>query len=304
MVNASAAVFGDIGMPIFAVREEDIQDLTDVYRVHISNGRLPDHRHNEIVLSQALALNRGVTVGGAVGQPVYDRDGIPTEMVVVGILEPDRAQSNSERPRAFAYAPLWIGFAPYEYVEAHEQYAALPTYFLVVPLPGREVEMEAWLEEAVNSPQVAVETFGTTYRFARQIERDLYLFIAVAQVILAVAAGAALAVLQYIGLTQRREEFGVLHATGHSRSRLVWHTVCESAIVVSVAWITGAALCAAGMLYFQTNVYAPIGLSLNLYNPWPWLFTLPIPVAVVAASAGTVGWALSRLDPVAVIERR
>ena len=164
--------------------------------------------------------------------------------------------------------------------------------------------MEAWLEEAVNSPQVAVETFGATYRFARQIERDLYLFIAVAQVILAAAAGAALAVLQYIGLTQRREEFGVLHATGHSRSRLVWRAVYESAIVVSVAWMTGAALCAAGMLYFQTNVYAPIGLSLNLYNPWPWLFTLPIPVAVVGTSAATIAWTLSRLDPVAAIERR
>jgi hypothetical protein len=58
------------------------------------------------------------------------------------------------------------------------------------------------------------------------------------------------------------------------------------------------------MLYFQAQVYTPIGLSLNLYNPWPWLFTLPIPVAVVAASVGTVAWTLSRLDPVAVIERR
>jgi predicted lysophospholipase L1 biosynthesis ABC-type transport system permease subunit len=164
--------------------------------------------------------------------------------------------------------------------------------------------MEAWLEEAVTSPQVAVETFGTMYRLGRQIERDMYLFIGVAQAILAAAAAAALAVLQYIGLTQRREEFGVLHATGHSRTRLVWRAVRESTVVVSAAWMTGGAICAAGMLHFQTNVYAPIGLSLNLYNPWPWLFTLPIPIAVIAASAGTVGWALSRLDPVAVIERR
>ena len=164
--------------------------------------------------------------------------------------------------------------------------------------------MEIWLEEAIKSPHVAVETFGTMYRFARKIERDMYLFIAVAQVILAGAAAAALAVLQYIGLTQRRDEFGILHAMGHSRSRLVWRALRESTSVVSAAWITGAAVCVASMLYFQTKVYAPIGLSLNLYNLWPWLFTLPIPVAVVAASVGTVAWTLSRLDPVAVIERR
>jgi hypothetical protein len=45
-------------------------------------------------------------------------------------------------------------------------------------------------------------------------------------------------------------------------------------------------------------------MSLDLANVTPWLFTLPIPVAVVAASAGTIAWALKRLDPVAVIERR
>ncbi|MCP4544650.1 MAG: hypothetical protein GY832_46710 [Chloroflexi bacterium] len=304
MVNASSAIFGDISMPIFAVREGDMQILMDVYGVHLGEGNLPDHRRNEIVLSHALAQNRSLNVGDAVGQPVYDRDGIPTEMVVTGILEPDHAPSRAERKRAYAYAPQWIGFATHDYVAAHEQYAALPTYFLVVPSPGRAVEMETWLEQTIKSSQVAVETFDATYQFARKIERDMYLFIAVAQIILAGAAAAALAVLQYIGLTQRRGEFGILHAMGYSRPRLVWRILRESASVVSAAWIVGAAVCVASLLYFQANVYAPMGLSINLYNLWPWLFTLPIPAAVVAASAGTVAWTLSRLDPVAVIERR
>jgi hypothetical protein len=54
----------------------------------------------------------------------------------------------------------------------------------------------------------------------------------------------------------------------------------------------------------QAIVYAPKGLGLDIFNPIPWLFTLPIPVAVVGASAGTIAWMLSRLDPVSVIERR
>jgi hypothetical protein len=45
-------------------------------------------------------------------------------------------------------------------------------------------------------------------------------------------------------------------------------------------------------------------MSLDMANIAPWLFTLPIPMAVIAASAGTIAWALSRLDPVAIIERR
>jgi hypothetical protein len=54
----------------------------------------------------------------------------------------------------------------------------------------------------------------------------------------------------------------------------------------------------------QIFVYAPKGLGLNLFNPIPWLFTLPIPLAVVVASTGTVARMLSRLDPVSIVEGR
>jgi hypothetical protein len=58
------------------------------------------------------------------------------------------------------------------------------------------------------------------------------------------------------------------------------------------------------LLLAQANIYAPKGLGMDFLNLAPWLFTLPIPLAVVAASAGTIAWMLSRLDPVSIIERR
>jgi putative ABC transport system permease protein len=301
----ASAGWGEIGVSMYAMREDDMRMLMDVYGMHVGDGRLPHSRSNEIVLSQAVALNRGLRVGDKVGQPVYERDGIPTEMVVVGILEPDRSQSRSEQAkRPFSYAPQWLGFASYEYMEGHERYAAVPTHFLAVPVAGREAELEAWLEEKVDSPQVEVKTFNTSYQFARDAERNFFLFYAVAETIVAAAAAVALAVLNYIYFAQRREEFGTLHAVGYSRAWLVLRALRESVSVVSVAWVIGAALCAAGLLYVQANIYAPKGISINLYNPWPWLFTLPIPLAVVAASVGTLVWILSRLDPISIIERR
>jgi hypothetical protein len=66
----------------------------------------------------------------------------------------------------------------------------------------------------------------------------------------------------------------------------------------------GAALCMVGLICAQASVYGPRGLSLDFFNPAPWLFTLPIPLAVVAASAGTIGRMLSRLDPVSIIGGR
>jgi hypothetical protein len=45
-------------------------------------------------------------------------------------------------------------------------------------------------------------------------------------------------------------------------------------------------------------------MTLNIFNPAPWAFTLPLPLAVVVVGVGLVGWMLRKLDPVAVIEMR
>jgi ABC-type antimicrobial peptide transport system permease subunit len=114
----------------------------------------------------------------------------------------------------------------------------------------------------------------------------------------------ALTVLNYVFFTQRRGEFGILHAVGRSRSWLVLRTTRETLGVVVLAWLIGAALCLVSLLYGQANIYAPAGLSLDLANLTPWLFTLPIPMAVVAASTGTISRMLRKLDPVSIVERR
>jgi ABC-type antimicrobial peptide transport system permease subunit len=132
----------------------------------------------------------------------------------------------------------------------------------------------------------------------------MLLLFAIVEGVIALVAAFALAVLSYTFFAQRREEFGILHAMGHSRHWLVVRTVGEAVSVVAVAWLLGAAACVAGLAYMQTNVYAPKGLTLDLFSPAPWLFTLPMPLAVVAVSGGLVAWMLARLDPVSIIERR
>jgi ABC-type antimicrobial peptide transport system permease subunit len=175
---------------------------------------------------------------------------------------------------------------------------------LVIPVKGREVEAETWLEENIDSPQVTVETFGSVYRSSRNDTRNMMLLLAIIESIVGAVMALALAVLNNIFVSQRKEEFGTLHAVGHSRAALITRTLRESIGIAGMAWLVGAACCLAFLLSVHTLVYVPKGISLDLANPTPWLFTLPIPVAVVAASAGTIAWALSRLDPVAVIERR
>ena len=122
--------------------------------------------------------------------------------------------------------------------------------------------------------------------------------------IIALVAALALAGLNYVFVSQRQAEFGVLNALGLNRLHLVWRVVRESLFTTGAAWLIGLLGCSAIMAYLQYGLYVPRGLRIDFFNPTPWLFTLPVPVAVLAVSAGAVAWALWRLDPVAVIERR
>ena len=54
----------------------------------------------------------------------------------------------------------------------------------------------------------------------------------------------------------------------------------------------------------QALLYAPRGLSLDLANLTPWLFTAPLPLSIVLASAVSIARMLGKLDPVTIIERR
>ncbi|MBN1815653.1 MAG: hypothetical protein JXA14_27715, partial [Anaerolineae bacterium] len=99
-------------------------------------------------------------------------------------------------------------------------------------------------------------------------------------------------------------ELGVLNALGFSRLQLVGRIVRETLFTTGAAWLVAVLGCAVILLGLQYGFYIPSGLTLNLFNLTPWFYTLPVPVAVLAVSAGAVGWALARLDPVAIIERR
>jgi ABC-type lipoprotein release transport system permease subunit len=283
---------------IHAVSQEDMQFLMDLYGMRLEAGRLPRPRANEIAVSRPVAMNRNLHVGDRVGRPVHEDDrSIPTEMVVTGILSsPARYPRNNSQ---------WLmGFASYEYLSSHERYSSYPVRFLVVPTEGHKDELDSWLEESVASDQTSVQTYETRLREHRQMMVWILLLCGVVESIIAVVAAVALAILSYIFFVQRQEEFGVLHAMGYRRRWLVLRTVKQTIFTIAVAWLIGAAVCMGGLIYAQVGVYAPIGLTLDLLNPSPWLFTLPIPLAVVVGSAGTIAWMLSGLDPVSIVERR
>jgi putative ABC transport system permease protein/lipoprotein-releasing system permease protein len=130
------------------------------------------------------------------------------------------------------------------------------------------------------------------------------LAMALLESVIAAVAALGMVILNHIFAAQRQPEFGLLYALGYSRWQLVRRVAAETAVATGAALGLSAVLTLIGMLVLRAAVFGPRGLTFELLNLTPWLYTLPIPITTLAATAGTTARTLSRLDPVSIIERR
>jgi len=290
---------GDANASPYGVSAEDMAYLVALYGLELKEGHLPRPRTNEMVVSEAVAQNRDLQIGDVVGDPDHPAypgaPGTLAEFVISGIFaRPTGPEEN------------WLAFVSLEFMASHEAFN-IPddvTRLIVVPKAGQKAALDDWLENELASDEAWVLTYRQQAARAQEKTRSLMLTMALLEGVVALVAAIALAVLNYISISQRQSEFGLLHALGYGRLQLVWRTVRETAFTTGVAWGFSAFLCLVGLLYLQFGVFASLGLRLNLFNPTPWAFTLPIPAAVLAVTTGTIARTLSKLDPVSIVERR
>ena len=278
---------------VYGVSEADLAVLVELYGMQVQQGRMLRPHSNELLISAAVAANRGLRVGDVIGgktdadAPITDY--MPVEMVVVGILSPDRP---------------WIGFASYEYLQSHELTATRNPSLLVVPREGQKQVLDNWLEEELDPTQARAITYAIKEREYKELMTTVMLIFALLEYMIAAVAAIALATLNHIFFAQRKQEFGILNAIGRGRRWLVLRTMKETGSMLGIAWVVGAVVCGTGLLAAQNFVYGPRSLTMDLFNPTPWLLTTSLPLTVILISTGTIAWMLSRLDPVSIIERR
>lgn len=284
-------------IPLYGVPEGDMALLIEKFDVHLLEGHLPRPRSNDLVISEAIAKNRGLALGDKVGgadgaesKPLISGgDYLPVGMVVSGILGPNIP---------------WVGLASYEFLDSHELTQDRTKMALVVPVAGSEQTVSRWLVDNVASTQTGVDIYDAQAADYQEFAIGISIAFAVVESLIALVAAVALATLNYIFFSQRWEEFGILHAIGRSRLWLIGRAFRETSSTVLMAWLIGAAICILGLVLTQNFIYTPLGLKADFSNILPWLFTLPIPIAVVLVSTATIGRMLNKLDPVAIVERR
>jgi ABC-type lipoprotein release transport system permease subunit len=283
----------------FAVYTQDMAYLIDLYGLELKSGRLPRSGTNEMVIPESLAQNRDLEIGDVIGdpnRPVYPgAPSLPSEFIISGIFMGNDSAGNENS---------W-GFISLEYLEQNEIFP-LPDVLplIVVPKTGQKDVLDEWMESEWTGSDASVITYQQEVtRIRQKVQQDM-ISIALLEAILAVIAAIGLAVLNYIFTSQRQSEFGVLYALGHSRRWLVGRVLGETSFTVVFSW--GLSIVAA-MIFFlalRYGIYEPRGLTFDVLNITPWLYTLPIPIAVLLVTAGSTAWTFSKLDPISIIEHR
>jgi len=299
MLKVTIPPFASAEASPFGVYAEDMAYLVEMYDLKLKEGRLPRPGTNEMVIPEALAQNRNLEVGDVIGDP--ERPAYPgapslrNQFVVSGIFAQPKAPEDG----------IGWGFVSLEFLESQEasDVPDLPPLILV-PKAGQKDALDDWLKHELAGADASVLTWRQQVsRIQDKAWQDM-LSIAVLEGVIAAVAAIGLAVLNYIFISQRQAEFGVLHALGYDRRQLVRRVLGETAFTTGIAWVLSALIGLIGMLVLRFALFAPLGLTFDPFNLTPWLYTLPIPVAVLAVTTGTTARTLSKLDAVSIIERR
>jgi ABC-type antimicrobial peptide transport system permease subunit len=175
---------------------------------------------------------------------------------------------------------------------------------IVVPKEGQKESLEDWLHRELAGSDVSILTYHKEVSRIQQEARQNMTSIALLESIIAIVAALGIAVLNYIFTSQRQSEFGILYALGHGRRKLTRRVLGETSFMILVAWVISALVAMLMMLLLRFGIYEPRGLSFDLLNFTPWLYTLPIPVLVLLITTWSTARTLSKLDPISIIERR
>jgi hypothetical protein len=299
MLNVTIPPFASAQGDPFAVYAHDLAYLVELYGLQLKDGHLPRPGTNEMVIPEALAQNRDLAVGDVIGDPDHpaypNAPSLDPKFVVSGIFARPTAPEDGSG----------LGFVSLEFLESQETYDApdLPGV-LVVPEAGQKSALDEWLEMELAGSDASVSTHLWEVDRIRKMARQDILSIALLEGLIAVVAAIGLAVLNHVFTSQRHAEFGVLHALGYGRQQLVGRVLRETAFMMGIAWALTAILCLAAIFVLRFGVFAPLGLTFNLFNITPWLYTLPIPIAALTVTTGTTARTLYKLDAVSIIERR
>lgn len=260
-----------------------------LHRNHASKvvGRLPGPSQAEAVISEPVARNLHLGIGGELMGPKNVDGYSPQSVKVVGIAQTDR----------------WFMIGDIDY---HRQNHFPPIDLAVVFAANAsdQDKLDHWAEKRFKGERAGVYAYHMLEKDTSEMFKILYSVLDVVIGTLVLVITIMMGMLMNIYQSQRIVEFGLLQALGYTRRQLLTKVLKESLAVVIFGWIIGV-VCAYFLLRITDNILMhPRAFALDAMDPTAFAYTLPIPISVMMAAILTIVLRFRKFDPVSIVERR
>jgi hypothetical protein len=285
-------IVGESYAPIIAVRADVRDDFLAKVGSTLIEGAFPESGSDGVVLHEAVVRARGMALGQAFGRLVDKSDSTPGRFTLVGILAGEARMGVAD----FDYAsqPLFV-------------LARRDPFQVIYAESGNKRASDAYLHAAKDAEDEEAFRVVDADFVRTQLEQtmsNLPLVIGFITASVAIIVALVVSLLNVIAFQIRIDEFGLLLAVGHRRSRLVRKLVVETTIVAVSGWLVGLLVGLGGLWLYDHLALEPKGIVMRIVDPLPLLFSLSVPVFSTLTGAIALGRRLHRMDPVAVIQRR
>lgn len=280
-------LFGSEQRRIYALDQAGMSIVFQQLNLKLTSGSLPRIGTNEIVLHQLIMDAKDLEIGDYVGQEVDDQDYLWGKFQVSGIIQ----------------GRIPIGIASLEFFTSHWAFDLGDDAFAVMAFPANN-DLTPMNQSIASYPEHrvfvrALETVAETYRQESQ-QLDLLLWIINFALILIISLSVGL--LNTIHFLSRMKEYGVMMIIGLDRRSLIRQTLYEVLILVAVGFIGGTLLAWLLTWGISRYIFAPQGVAVGVIT-WRYLcFTLPIPIFLALFSVVTIGWNITKIDAIEIVE--
>jgi putative ABC transport system permease protein len=270
----------------------DIPHIMEKMGLKLSGGRLPEVGNEfEIVMNERLLQNKGLEIGGEIGNDLDDNEWLSGKYKIVGSMSGTAIVSFSNKNMR---------------VESLKQTGLViekPMSMLLIPKSGQLLQMNERLDQ-IDHKDASVMTYSSLQKmFDEQIASlDVILFIIIFTVVLVISI--SISAMIYIVYLSRNEEFGILYAMGYRKSFIRNLVLKEIASLSVSCWAAGYGF--SYLIFMAVNhfILAPKGQALYFFTLSGLINTLIVPVLVIICAVVPILRKLKKWDPIAVIERR
>jgi ABC-type transport system, involved in lipoprotein release, permease component len=284
------------GVPacIILLRPKDIKPVMNSLQLTLIRGRLPAPGTHEIVLHWKIAAYRGLKIGN-----YCDKDSkfgykpfirvfgglLPGDFKLVGLLDGDSI----------------IGFSDLDTYNHDMRWSLASASWLVIPKKGQLDRAKSYLAKCILKGQ-ELHTSTVYENTQNNIMNFTVILLNIFCLIITGVITLCVSILFYIYFYQRRLEFGLLEALGHTRQMIVGKAFLEITVINLLGFVLGllsALLCGWALNRF---IYMERGLRLVLWDQ-SYIFRLLSTLLFVTFISLLPIWRmLKKVDPITIIE--